>query len=1076
MLSPSIADNGNSGPDNSQVAGDDAQQAPQIGDGSVIVRFENPSDRVLRIHHILPDRSGAPLVAEVDSGFFIDIPAQAGAEIGIADDTGWVGETYQVTGVAPEVVSLPVQSDGQITNDGADQEGGAVSQAPRIGDGSVIVRFENPSDRVLRIHHILPDRSSAPLVAEVDSGFFIDIPAQAGAEIGIADDTGWVGETYQVTGIAPEVVSLPVAAARQNADGTAEQPPQIGDGSAVVRLENPTPTTLFIHYILDDGSDAPLVAEIASGSALDIRAQAGAIIGVSDGNDWTGGQYVVNGSGSETLSLPLPVSQVALAGQVGNGSILVNIANPANEAMGVYIVPPDGVESQLVAAIEPGETLVLPAQSGYQIGFSPGGDWYGGLYTIGSAANQSISLPLQKSFRAGNGAIASSITNSGAVELGIYRIADGQSEAVGSVTSGETVRLDADPGMIFAFSPGGPYVGGNLTISQTSGQSFQVPLPLRTGNGQFTVRVANQSGRSLAVLALSHDVSQPPEFLGTLPAGGSVDVLAGAGNKIGFSDENGLIVGGSYTVLAQNGQQISAPLPLIYGETNGAVTTRITNTSGEPLEISVVDSSSASVIGGVAAGETIVFQSPPCTMLGFSSPETREWVGGMFQTSRDAQQSVRAPTGADSDPGKCMLLTNAQLQAVMAKIAVENVRLAEEEKSKTRFCWKATYGRGVGTVPRNCPPGQSEDTAGLCYDNCKPGYKPFVTMCIPNACPAGFTDTGLHCLKPAPVERAAFPWKLGDTPFSLDDARARCRKSSYGKKYGCGTYNSNTIVYSKCPSGYKTAPLLTNLCTPVCPPSMIDIGVSCQKVTYDRGVGNLMSCSGGKERDAGLCYDKCEAGYTGVGPVCWNSCPAKLPVNCGAACAASSNDCALTVTDQVTGPIMTAASVALIAVTAGAASGATAAANSAKTAATTAGKAGGQLAAKSTSRVAAQAAFRQQVVAALSKAATNAATKAVVKDLTLDIALSAVISGAIYADYSAEAKAAMRQQVRDAFDGSYTVGGEIDPKVIDAAVAAAIEGAEQSNPAEDFPWTSLDPTGVADIVVAYNHPICSDVK
>ena len=44
----------------------------------------------------------------------------------------------------------------------------------------------------------------------------------------------------------------------------------------------------------------------------------------------------------------------------------------------------------------------------------------------------------------------------------------------------------------------------------------------------------------------------------------------------------------------------------------------------------------------------------------------------------------------------------------------------------------------------------------------------------------------------------------------------------------------------------------------------------CWVQSYGRGAGIITSeCSGGKEYDAGLCYPKCEEGYSGVGPVCW---------------------------------------------------------------------------------------------------------------------------------------------------------------------------------------------------------------
>ena len=41
------------------------------------------------------------------------------------------------------------------------------------------------------------------------------------------------------------------------------------------------------------------------------------------------------------------------------------------------------------------------------------------------------------------------------------------------------------------------------------------------------------------------------------------------------------------------------------------------------------------------------------------------------------------------------------------------------------------------------------------------------------------------------------------------------------------------------------------------------------KVAYGRGVGTPMTCGANEQYDAGLCYQYCQTGYTGVGPVCW---------------------------------------------------------------------------------------------------------------------------------------------------------------------------------------------------------------
>jgi len=47
------------------------------------------------------------------------------------------------------------------------------------------------------------------------------------------------------------------------------------------------------------------------------------------------------------------------------------------------------------------------------------------------------------------------------------------------------------------------------------------------------------------------------------------------------------------------------------------------------------------------------------------------------------------------------------------------------------------------------------------------------------------------------------------------------------------------------------------------------------KPTKARGAGTIadLQCGPGEEKDAGLCYPKCTAGYDGVGPACWQECP-----------------------------------------------------------------------------------------------------------------------------------------------------------------------------------------------------------
>ncbi len=68
------------------------------------------------------------------------------------------------------------------------------------------------------------------------------------------------------------------------------------------------------------------------------------------------------------------------------------------------------------------------------------------------------------------------------------------------------------------------------------------------------------------------------------------------------------------------------------------------------------------------------------------------------------------------------------------------------------------------------------------------------------------------------------------------------------------------------------------LCYDRCQDGYDGVGPVCwaRDASYGRGVGKIpgSTCGAGKENDAGLCYPLCNAGYHGIGPVCWNDQPA----------------------------------------------------------------------------------------------------------------------------------------------------------------------------------------------------------
>jgi len=256
-------------------------------------------------------------------------------------------------------------------------------------------------------------------------------------------------------------------------------------------------------------------------------------------------------------------------------------------------------------------------------------------------------------------------------------------------------------------------------------------------------------------------------------------------------------------------------------------------------------------------------------------------------------------------------LSSGDLQKVTAWIA------SEVSHYHQPYCYRQSYGRGVGK-PMHCAAGQAED-AGLCYTPCQPGYKGVGPVCW-QSCAPGFRDDGAFCAKPGPYGRGAgYPWKFGD---GLNDngMRRRCNKAN---PQGCE--KNGLIYYPKCREGFHAVGCC--ICSPNCPRGQTDIGVSCAKKSYGRGVGKpLSTCPTGQDKDAALCYPQCRSGYHGVGPVCWQNCPSGR-TNCGAGCATSTKSCVTDTTKMVVSPLILAVNI----VTLGSSSSATSAAKAAST-------------------------------------------------------------------------------------------------------------------------------------------------
>lgn len=136
-----------------------------------------------------------------------------------------------------------------------------------------------------------------------------------------------------------------------------------------------------------------------------------------------------------------------------------------------------------------------------------------------------------------------------------------------------------------------------------------------------------------------------------------------------------------------------------------------------------------------------------------------------------------------------------------------------------------------GDVSNACPSGTryidgNTPRNGRCQSPCKSGYTMQGMTCVA-ICPKGFRDDGAYCAKGASYGRGAgFPWTFGDA-LNDDGMKSRC-EAAHGRG---NCEKKGAIFFPKCRDGYSA--FGSNVCSPTCPSTMTDIGVSCRKGSYD---------------------------------------------------------------------------------------------------------------------------------------------------------------------------------------------------------------------------------------------------
>ncbi|CAF2693639.1 unnamed protein product [Rotaria sp. Silwood2] len=182
--------------------------------------------------------------------------------------------------------------------------------------------------------------------------------------------------------------------------------------------------------------------------------------------------------------------------------------------------------------------------------------------------------------------------------------------------------------------------------------------------------------------------------------------------------------------------------------------------------------------------------------------------------------------------------------------------LREVFRAYEPYCWRHSYGRGVGRPVHACPYYAPEQDGLLCYPICRDGYNGVGPVCWEKC--NNLTSVGFACM----------------------DIRKSVRSCPWYDK--CGIFTSSC---SSCPTNYTNFGCLC--------------GQFYFRDSYGRGVGTPLICSSSYEQDGGLCYDKCNNRYNGVGPVCWQYCPVTQPVPCLAGCSITQQDCRQTIINMI---------------------------------------------------------------------------------------------------------------------------------------------------------------------------------
>eukprot|EP00798_Chlamydomonas_sp_ICE-L_P000345 gene346-1722_t len=199
---------------------------------------------------------------------------------------------------------------------------------------------------------------------------------------------------------------------------------------------------------------------------------------------------------------------------------------------------------------------------------------------------------------------------------------------------------------------------------------------------------------------------------------------------------------------------------------------------------------------------------------------------------------VCAPGSVAEGPGECLAgatfedvpdIPTNEVAQVMSWIK------AQVTNAENPFCWKDSYGRGVGTIPgrvADCPSTYTNNggTCGRGADSISAGS-------LVADCPSGYTNMGLTGYR-------------GPSTYSK-----KCTIPIFGPKYGCtDSYTDNGCFCGRgasslgpssmvCPSGYFRS-FITARCHKNCPDGYTNTGETCFRGVSTLGIGSMVCQAG----------------------------------------------------------------------------------------------------------------------------------------------------------------------------------------------------------------------------------------